>query len=47
MDNLDISVIIPTFHFEDSVRKVILALNEQSVRVTEVIIVDSSTSRSA
>ena len=47
MDNLDISVIIPTFHFEDSVRKVILALNEQSVRVNEVIIVDSSTSRSA
>ena len=43
MDNLDISVIIPTFHFEDSVRKVILALNEQSVRVNEVIIVDSST----
>ena len=42
MDNLDISVIIPTFHFEDSVRKVILALNEQSVRVNEVIIVDSS-----
>jgi len=43
MDNLDISVVIPTFHFEDSVRKVILALNEQSVRVNEVIIVDSST----
>ena len=43
MDNLDVSVIVPTFHFEDSVRKVILALNEQSVRVNEVIIVDSST----
>ena len=28
MDNLDISVIIPTFHFEDSVRKVILAFKE-------------------
>ena len=39
----DVSVIIPAFHFEDSVRKVILAIVKQSVRVNEIVIVDSST----
>ena len=43
MVNPDVSVIIPAFHFEDSVRKVISAITEQSVRVNEIIIVDSST----